>query len=85
MKIEKSKKEIEKLENRILVSAQSIETISEEIIRLREAELYPQLLDLVNGLVLWLHLVFPVFLTAWVVIPLLGYCLAYILLKSTYC
>ncbi|KAJ8642282.1 hypothetical protein MRB53_018976 [Persea americana] len=50
MKIEKSKKEIEKLENRILVSAQSIETISEEIIRLREAELYPQLLDLVNGL-----------------------------------
>lgn len=56
VKIEKRKKEIEKLENRMMVSAQSIETISEEIIRMREAELYPQLHELVQGLVLWLHL-----------------------------
>ncbi|XP_071731249.1 protein ALTERED PHOSPHATE STARVATION RESPONSE 1-like [Rutidosis leptorrhynchoides] len=50
VKVEKAKKEVEKLESRITVSAQAIETTSNEIIKLRESELYPQLVQLVKGL-----------------------------------
>ncbi|KAI7745274.1 hypothetical protein M8C21_017336 [Ambrosia artemisiifolia] len=50
LKIEKAKKEVEKLESRITVSAQAIESTSQEIIKLRESELYPQLVELVKGL-----------------------------------
>ncbi|KAK8703030.1 hypothetical protein V6N13_021361 [Hibiscus sabdariffa] len=50
VKTEKTKKEIEKLESQMMVASQAIETISTEIIKLRESELYPQLLDLVKGL-----------------------------------
>ncbi|KAI3886259.1 hypothetical protein MKX03_007979 [Papaver bracteatum] len=54
MKIEKNKKEIEKLESRMMVASQAMETTSSEIIRLREFELYPQLLELVKGLmIMW--------------------------------
>ncbi|KAL1141703.1 hypothetical protein V6Z11_A11G047400 [Gossypium hirsutum] len=53
VKTEKTKKEVEKLESQMMVSSQAIETISAEIIKLRELELYPQLLDLVNGL-MWM-------------------------------
>lgn len=51
VKTEKTKKEIEKLECRIMVASQAIETITSEIIKIRESELYPQLIDLVKGLV----------------------------------
>ncbi|XP_024977892.1 nitrate regulatory gene2 protein isoform X1 [Cynara cardunculus var. scolymus] len=50
MKTEKAKKEVEKLESRMMVSAQAIESTSQEIIKLRETELYPQLVELVKGL-----------------------------------
>ncbi|GJW48314.1 nitrate regulatory gene2 protein-like protein [Tanacetum coccineum] len=50
MKTEKMKKEVEKLESRMTVSTQAIESMSQEIIKLREAELYPQLVELVKGL-----------------------------------
>ncbi|KAJ4964053.1 hypothetical protein NE237_023992 [Protea cynaroides] len=50
LKTEKSKKEIEKLESRMVVVARAMQTTSAEIIRVREAELYPQLLQLLNGL-----------------------------------
>ncbi|KAE8693475.1 putative L-ascorbate peroxidase 3-like [Hibiscus syriacus] len=50
MKIEKTKKEVEKLESQMMVASQATETTSAEIIRLRESELYPQLLELVKGL-----------------------------------
>ncbi|XP_068640257.1 protein ALTERED PHOSPHATE STARVATION RESPONSE 1-like [Aristolochia californica] len=54
IKIEKNKKEIEKLESRLMVASQAMESTSDEIIRLREAELYPQLLELAKGLmVMW--------------------------------
>jgi len=56
VKTEKTKKEVEKLESQMMVAAQAIETTSTEIIKLRESELYPQLLDLVKGLVLVLYL-----------------------------
>ncbi|KAK4490485.1 hypothetical protein RD792_001162 [Penstemon davidsonii] len=49
-KSEKAKKEVEKLESQMMVAVQAIETTSVEIIKLRESELYPQLLDLVKGL-----------------------------------
>ena len=52
VKTEKAKKEVEKLESRMMVASQAIETTSAEIIKLRESELYPQLVDLVKGLVL---------------------------------
>lgn len=51
VKTEKTKKEVEKLESRLMVASQAIETTSTEIIKLRESELYPQLLDIVKGLV----------------------------------
>lgn len=51
VKTEKTKKEVEKLESRMMVASQAIETTSTEIIKLRESELYPQLLDIVKGLV----------------------------------
>ncbi|KAK6237316.1 hypothetical protein QUC31_002785 [Theobroma cacao] len=51
VKTEKTKKEVEKLESQMMVAAQAIETTSTEIIKLRESELYPQLLDLVKGLI----------------------------------
>ncbi|KAG9442694.1 hypothetical protein H6P81_018548 [Aristolochia fimbriata] len=50
IKVEKNKKEIEKLESRLMVASQAMESTSDEIIRLREAELYPQLLELAKGL-----------------------------------
>lgn len=50
VKTEKTKKEVEKLESRMMVASQAIETTSTEIIKLRESELYPQLLDIVKGL-----------------------------------
>lgn len=52
VKTEKAKKEVEKLESRMMVASQAIETTSTEIIKLRELELYPQLVELVKGLVL---------------------------------
>jgi Protein of unknown function (DUF632) len=51
LKIEKNKLEIERLESKMLVGAQAIETTTSEIISLREAELFPQLLDLLTGFV----------------------------------
>ncbi|XAR73756.1 hypothetical protein NMG60_11007831 [Bertholletia excelsa] len=50
LRTEKTKKEVEKLESRMMVASQAIETTSSEIIKLRESELYPQLVDLVKGL-----------------------------------
>ncbi|XP_074308574.1 protein ALTERED PHOSPHATE STARVATION RESPONSE 1-like [Silene latifolia] len=49
MKTEKTKKEVEKLESLLEVASQAIQTTSDEIIRLRESDLYPQLLDLIKG------------------------------------
>ena len=51
MKTEKAKKEVEKLESRMMVSSTAIESTSHEIVKLREEELYPQLVELVKGLV----------------------------------
>lgn len=53
VKTEKAKKEVEKLESQMMVASQAIETISSEIIKLRESELYPQLVNLVKGFVLY--------------------------------
>ncbi|XP_057759892.1 protein ALTERED PHOSPHATE STARVATION RESPONSE 1 [Arachis stenosperma] len=50
VKTEKTKKEVEKLESQMIVASQAIETTSSEIIKLREIELCPQLIDLVKGL-----------------------------------
>uniref|UniRef100_A0A0A9DSZ8 DUF632 domain-containing protein n=1 Tax=Arundo donax TaxID=35708 RepID=A0A0A9DSZ8_ARUDO len=50
LKMEKNRMEIESLESKMLVATQSIETTTTEIIRLRESELFPQLLELVAGL-----------------------------------
>ncbi|CAA2983795.1 Hypothetical predicted protein [Olea europaea subsp. europaea] len=50
VKTEKAKKEVEKLESHILVASQAIETTSAEIVKLRELELYPQLVELIKGL-----------------------------------
>lgn len=53
VKTEKAKKEVEKLESQMMVASQAIETISAEIVKLRESELYPQLVNLVKGFVLY--------------------------------
>lgn len=45
VKVDKAKKEL-------MVSSQAIESTTNEIIKLRESQLYPQLVDLVKGLVL---------------------------------
>lgn len=58
MKTEKTKKEVEKFESQMIVASQAIETTSMEIIKLRETELYPQLLELVKGLVFFLFFFF---------------------------
>ncbi|CAH9143172.1 unnamed protein product [Cuscuta epithymum] len=50
VKTEKTKKEVEKLESQLMVATQAIETTSAEIVKLRESELYPQLLNLIKGL-----------------------------------
>ncbi|CAN1226792.1 Protein ALTERED PHOSPHATE STARVATION RESPONSE 1 [Linum perenne] len=50
LKTEKTKKEVEKFESQMMVASQAIESTSSEIIKLRETELYPQLLELVKGL-----------------------------------
>ena len=55
LKTEKTKKEVERLESQMMVASQAIETITTEIIKLKESKLYPQLLDLVNGLVLVIY------------------------------
>lgn len=52
VKTEKTKKEVEKLESQMVVASQAIDSTSAEIIKLREIELYPQLIELVKGLVL---------------------------------
>lgn len=51
IKTEKCKKEVDKLESQMIVASQAIETTSAEIIKLRETELFPQLVVLVKGLV----------------------------------
>ncbi|KAM0067797.1 hypothetical protein Hdeb2414_s0002g00065521 [Helianthus debilis subsp. tardiflorus] len=57
MKTEKAKKEVEKLESIMMVSSQAIESTSDEIVKLREEELYPQLVELVKGLMgMWRNL-----------------------------
>lgn len=56
VKTEKTKKEVEKLESQMMVASQAIESTSSEIIKLRETELYPQLIELVKGLVFVLSL-----------------------------
>lgn len=55
VRTEKTKKEVEKLESQMMVASQAIETTSAEIIKLRETELYPQLIGLVKGLVFFYH------------------------------
>ncbi|RDX79995.1 Nitrate regulatory gene2 protein, partial [Mucuna pruriens] len=50
VKTEKTKKEVEKLESQMMVASQAIDSTSTEIIKLREVELYPQLIELVKGL-----------------------------------
>lgn len=55
IKTEKTKKEVEKLESQMMVALQAIETTSAEIIKLRETQLYPELLELVKGLVFFSH------------------------------
>ncbi|KAJ9172665.1 hypothetical protein P3X46_015879 [Hevea brasiliensis] len=50
LKTEMTKKKVEKLESQMMVATQAIETTSAEIVKLRESELYPQLLELVKGL-----------------------------------
>ena len=58
MKTEKTKKEVEKLESEMMVASQAMESTSAEIIKLRETELHPQLIDLVKGLVLFFFFLF---------------------------
>ncbi|XP_021816239.1 uncharacterized protein LOC110758637 isoform X1 [Prunus avium] len=50
VKTEKTKNDVEKLESQMMVASQAIDTTSAEIIKLRETELYPQLIELVKGL-----------------------------------
>lgn len=50
LKVEKNKRDIESLESKMMVAAQAMEATTSEIKRLRESELFPQLLHLVNGL-----------------------------------
>ncbi|XP_078440723.1 pyridoxal-phosphate-dependent serine hydroxymethyltransferase, putative (DUF632) [Wolffia australiana] len=50
LKVEKTKKEIERLHSRLAVASQAIDSTSLEIVRLRESELFPQLLDLLTRL-----------------------------------
>ncbi|KAL9661125.1 hypothetical protein QQ045_025945 [Rhodiola kirilowii] len=45
LKTAKTKKEVESLESRLMVATQAIESTSLEIIKLRETELYPQLIE----------------------------------------
>lgn len=59
VKTEKTRKEVEKFESQMTVASQAIETTSAEITKLRENELFPQLLKLVEGSV------FPCFFIAW--------------------
>ncbi|MQM11636.1 hypothetical protein Taro_044542 [Colocasia esculenta] len=49
-KVQKNRKDIERLESKMAVASQAMETICIEIMRLRESELYPLLLELLNGL-----------------------------------
>lgn len=51
VKTEKAKKDVEMLESQLTVSSQAIHSASNEIIKLRETELYPQLVELIKGLV----------------------------------
>jgi hypothetical protein len=55
LKMEKNRMEMESLESKMLVATQSIDTTTSEIIRLRESELFPQLLELVAGSVQHYH------------------------------
>ena len=55
LKMEKNRMEMESLESKMLVATQSIDTTTSEIIRLRESELFPQLLELVAGSVPHYH------------------------------
>ncbi|KAL9241415.1 hypothetical protein vseg_015531 [Gypsophila vaccaria] len=49
LKTLKTKKEVHKLESLLEVSSQAIQSTSNEIIKLRDIELYPQLLQLIKG------------------------------------
>lgn len=51
VKTEKTKKEVEKLESQMMVASQAMDSTSAEIVKIREIELYPQLIELVKGLV----------------------------------
>ncbi|KAL5557527.1 hypothetical protein UlMin_039763 [Ulmus minor] len=51
LKTEKTRKGVEKLESEMMVASQAIETTSSEIVKLRETELYHQLIELVKGLI----------------------------------
>ena len=55
LKMEKNRMEMESLESKLLVATQSIDTTTSEIIRLRESELFPQVLELVAGSVPHYH------------------------------
>lgn len=48
VKVEKNKMEIERLESKLMVASQAIESTTSEVIKLRESELFPQLLELVT-------------------------------------
>ncbi|OIW11042.1 hypothetical protein TanjilG_22849 [Lupinus angustifolius] len=50
VKTEKTKKEVDKLESHMMVASEAIDSISAGIIKLRDTELYPQLIELVKGL-----------------------------------
>lgn len=51
VKTQKTKKEVEKLESQMMVASQAMDSTSAEIVKIREIELYPQLIELVKGLV----------------------------------
>ncbi|XP_010465893.1 PREDICTED: uncharacterized protein LOC104746168 isoform X2 [Camelina sativa] len=50
VKTEKAKKDVDKLDSSLMVSSQVIKSASNEIIKLRETQLYPQLVGLAKGM-----------------------------------
>ncbi|KAH9307884.1 hypothetical protein KI387_035795 [Taxus chinensis] len=50
VKIEKTKATVKRLQSQILVAVQAVDTTSAAILKLRESELYPQLVELSKGL-----------------------------------
>lgn len=53
LKTAKTRKDVETLESRLMVATQAIESTSLEIVKLRETELYPQLIELVKRSVMY--------------------------------